>query len=65
MSEKLIKPQVAPSVYNILERFKTIGLGEKDLIVLIQSETKLAQRDIKKTLNALKDLEKRLQIFGK
>ena len=55
------KEILAEAIVNIGGAFKklqTSGLNKKAIIILIQAETKLPQRDIKLVLDALPQLER-------
>lgn len=55
------KEILAEAIVNIGSAFKKLqasGLNKKAIIILIQAETKLPQRDIKLVLDALPQLER-------
>lgn len=63
MSEKNVSAQVAPSIYKIMSKMRTIGLTQDNLITLIHRETKgtVSRTKIQATLDALRKIEKQLR----
>lgn len=59
---KNISPKVAPSVYSIMERMRSMGLSEDDLVTLIQRGIKprnsISRTQVLVTLRALERIEK-------
>ena len=52
-----IKPSVLPSIYNIEQRLKNVGLSRNDLVTLLVRDTRLSRTIINKTLIALQKIE--------
>lgn len=59
--DKNISPEVAPSVYSVMEQIKKMGLTEDDVVTLVLRRvgaSKITRTQVQITLKALERIEK-------